>query len=159
MGAITISLAAPQFIGAQSVEKSTATSEFAYKAKVLRDPFVPLAVMAGSGSGGGIDSSRAQAYKTTEDVEAVFEPDTLILKAILKDAKKGLPMAYLISGEQEGSESFIIKGTQIRHASSGLVLKSYEARIEAQSVVIRKAKGETVVAVVNFPKKEGEAGQ
>ncbi len=135
---------------------SASTASYVYKASSLRDPFVPLlsaAGMLGSTSSGQAAKTERQAQRSAEEIEDNFDPDSLVLKAVLTDKSQGAPIALLANSSNPDDE-YVIKGSKIRHVGSGLSLNSFSALIQRDSVIIKKTRGEPLMSVVNFPKQE-----
>lgn len=139
----------------QPPSASTSTVSYVYKAGGLRDPFISLLQSAGGLAAGSSRSAPAQGQpqKSPEEVEAAFNPDNLILKAMLTDKSKGGSIA-LISNPSNPDEEYVVKGSKIRHTSSGLTLQNYSASVGLNTIVIKKTQGDPLVSTITFPKEK-----
>ncbi|MBI2069998.1 MAG: hypothetical protein HYT79_05290 [Elusimicrobia bacterium] len=155
---LTVLCCCSSLLWAQTPQVSTAAAaEYSYRAKNLGDPFVSLLAAGGASAGAAMASSEPAADLSIEDLEKAFNPDDLVVRALVKDAKRGEHMAILASLSNPG-EGYVIRGSRVRHMASGLVLGVFSAKIQKDSVIISRTKGDPLMATVGFPQDKEEGG-
>ncbi|MBI4668372.1 MAG: hypothetical protein HY747_04165 [Elusimicrobia bacterium] len=143
--------------GAQPSQTTSTSpaSEYTYQAKSLRDPFVPILTAGGGVAAMAAEKAPSKTFETIEELEKIFNPDNLVIRAMLSDASRKDSIAWLADAA-DANNGYVVKGSKIRHMSSGMVLTSFAADIEKDNVVIKKVKGDPLISVVSFPKDKEE---